>query len=237
MSGKPTLTAPFKNVKKNPKGFSYVEVAEVIDRLNAVLGYGGWSFEVPESFRDGEWIIAKGRLVACGAVYEQYGGVEISRYKAEHKRGGDIVDLSFEYKGAASEALKKCAMSLGVALYLSLKRGPVPFESVLAESSAAGGEATVPLPLPSEANPPAGRGDTPPPRAHADGEQSTEALSSPSAVSDPLERFNSIDAVNKRVKNLSEAKSSEWRARKPQPGPTFVAEALTLLDELEAVSA
>lgn len=115
----PTLTAPFKNTSELSKGgttFTYVPVAEVVERLNACLGYGRWSFTVPEAFQVDKFIVTKGRLEAMGGVYEQYGGHEVR----------NNTDMGDNYKSSASDALKKCAAMIGVGLYLSLGRGPTP---------------------------------------------------------------------------------------------------------------
>lgn len=141
-----SLTAPFAHTSEIQKGaakLTYIPAAEVVERLNAVLGYGNWSYEVIEAFHlppeDPTYVVAKGRLSALGATYEQYGGVTPNRYgqnAAEHLKGR-IIDLGDDYKGAASDALKKAAQMIGVGLYLALKRGPTPFKSSGSEASGA----------------------------------------------------------------------------------------------------
>ena len=126
-----SLTAPFANTSSLSKGgrsFTYVPTPEVIERLNACLGYGGWSYEVVEAFHfpvdDPQYVVSRGRLSALGTVKEQYGGQTVNRNKQ-----GVILDLADDYKGSSSDALKKCAAMIGVGLYLSLGRGPTPFSS------------------------------------------------------------------------------------------------------------
>lgn len=98
-------------------GLTYVPVAEVIARLNDVLGTGGWGYVVIGTFRDSQnpdWVIAQVRLRAevDGEVAERdgFGGYDTSN------RGMDTAD---GYKSAVSEALKKAAQALGVGLHLS----------------------------------------------------------------------------------------------------------------------
>lgn len=122
----PTLTAPFRVTKELSKGgrtFTYIPGPEVIERLNACLGYGGWSYEVLDAFHypadDPRYVVAKGRLTALDATYVQFGGQSVNRTKADA-----IIDLADDYKGAASDAMKKCAQHIGVGLYLALDRAP-----------------------------------------------------------------------------------------------------------------
>ena len=132
----PSLTAPFAHTSEIQKGsqkLTYIPAAEVIERLNAVLGYGHWSYEVVEAFHipadDPQYVVVRGRLRVLEQVYEQYGGTTPNRYgerAAEHLRGR-IIDLGDDYKGAASDAMKKAAQMAGVGLYLALKRAPTPF--------------------------------------------------------------------------------------------------------------
>ena len=100
----------------------YVEIASVIRRLNEVYGEF-WSFQVKESKSVSKKAKIDGRLVdrvevvVIGSlsvptfngimVKEQYGSSDV---KAETY--GDA------HKSAASDALKKCATLLGVALHL-----------------------------------------------------------------------------------------------------------------------
>lgn len=126
---RPRLTSPFKNEKQLRKGgkdFTYIPTADVIDRLNAVLGTGEWSFEC-NAFRDGDWIVAHGRLEACGGAYEQYGGQEIATFSSGDRKGHPV-DLGDAYKSAGSDALKKCCQAIGLGLYIALERPPTVVE-------------------------------------------------------------------------------------------------------------
>jgi hypothetical protein len=115
----PTLTAPFKNETKDPRGFTYIPVEDVIERLNLVLGEGGWSFECELVHVDEHRVAVKGRLSALGVVKEQFGGQNLNKNK-----DGFAFDLGNDMKGAASDALKKCAQQIGVGLYIPLGHTP-----------------------------------------------------------------------------------------------------------------
>jgi hypothetical protein len=100
---------------------SYVSHDYVTRTLNQAFNWA-WSFEVIEekifpALDAPEEIIVKGRLVvhAPGGdiTKEQFGGASVKR-----TRQGDIISLADDFKAAASDALKKCASLLGVALDL-----------------------------------------------------------------------------------------------------------------------
>jgi hypothetical protein len=55
---------------------------------------------------------------------QQYGSQKIKR----KRDSGNILDIGFDYKGAATDALKKCASLIGVGLYLSRKEEQPPSE-------------------------------------------------------------------------------------------------------------
>lgn len=119
-----SLTAPFRNSSELTKGgrtFTYIPAAEVIERLNAVLGYGNWSYRCQLVHMDSDFVVVHGHLEALGAVYEQFGGQKINKNKQ-----GEPIDLGDDVKGAASDAAKKAAQMIGVGLYLALGRGPTP---------------------------------------------------------------------------------------------------------------
>ena len=108
------LSRPFpkKLIKKLDKGrglkFDYVEQASVIRRLNEAFGWDGWSFEVDVVKETANAVVIKGVLYVAGRTKEQFG----------HARVGKGMDLGDSYKSAASDAMKKCATLLGVALHL-----------------------------------------------------------------------------------------------------------------------
>jgi recombination DNA repair RAD52 pathway protein len=101
-----------KTRKQGGADLTYVTGEMVISRLNEVLGFD-WSFRI---VREGQtdieaWVL--GELVAT------IDGKEVSRQhygNQELTRGSrSTSDL---YKSAATDALKKCATTLGIALYL-----------------------------------------------------------------------------------------------------------------------
>jgi len=122
------LAAPFETThSRRISGIdlTYVTTEQVITRLNTALGVFGWSFEIVEhgyhESTDEEWV--RGRLVVTAggehAVREQFGSQQRNK-----KRDGSHIEIGMDMKGAASDALKKCAAALGVGLYLSAKDEP-----------------------------------------------------------------------------------------------------------------
>lgn len=123
-----SLNEPFppdveRELKKSGTYLTYIPVSEVINRLNKVLGFNNWSYEIISCERDPydkDFVLAHVRLTATpDGSYDKitrdgFGGQKIKRTKA-----GEIVDLGDEFKGAVSDALKKAAQSLGVGLYLA----------------------------------------------------------------------------------------------------------------------
>jgi hypothetical protein len=110
---------------KGGSRLTYAPIAEVVTRLNEVIGVGNWSSHVVKVWRDEtdtDWILAVVRLEAKmpdGSVIhkEQAGGQKIKRVQTSK----DPIDLGDEYKGAVSDALKKCCQQLGIALELARK--------------------------------------------------------------------------------------------------------------------
>ena len=104
-------------LKKGGRNLTYIPVGEVIMRANEVLDFG-WSYEVVDTFKDGDWITAHVRLTITTedttASRDGFGGQKI-----KYTKSGDPVDLGDEYKGAVSDALKKAFQSFGVGLYLA----------------------------------------------------------------------------------------------------------------------
>lgn len=113
-----------RQLKKGGASLTYIPVSEVITRLNKVLGFDGWSYEIIKCERDAldpDFIVAHVRLSVfpesdrfVSVTKDGFGGQKIKRTK-----NGDIVDLGDEFKGAVSDALKKAAQALGIGLYLA----------------------------------------------------------------------------------------------------------------------
>lgn len=123
---------------------TYITGEQVVDRLNTVLGFR-WSFTVIEhgwhESTDEEWVL--GRLtVTLGdlvVVREQYGSQKRNKTAVRRAPNGDTIparhiEIGFDMKGAATDALKKCAQMIGVGLYLSHRptrqQGVTPFRNV-----------------------------------------------------------------------------------------------------------
>jgi hypothetical protein len=122
------LAAPFPYTFSDTRGgvrLKYVSGEQVVSRLNEVLGVGGWSFRILShaihTEADEVWML--GELVAQigdnTVVRQQFGSQKLRRSRTT----GAPLDIGFDLKGAATDALKKCASSLGVGLYLS-RRAP-----------------------------------------------------------------------------------------------------------------
>jgi hypothetical protein len=112
------LAEPFSEtfpLKRGGQSFDYITGEQCITRLNAELGLDGWDFEIVEHGRLDDDLWVRGRLTARPAgsilVREQFGSTTLNRGMAP----GDSL------KGAATDALKKCATLIGVGLYLSSK--------------------------------------------------------------------------------------------------------------------
>lgn len=104
------------------QGMDYVPVAEVVSRLNKVLGTSGWSSSIVSIHRDSHtpgYVIAQVSLSAMidgkTCVADGVGGKEI----ALRRDTNEIVDLGHDFKSAYSDALKKAAQRLGVGLHLA----------------------------------------------------------------------------------------------------------------------
>ena len=124
------LAAPFEETHKDVRGgvqLEYITGEQCLSRLNETLGVAGWSFAIREHGinveADEAWVL--GRLEAnfggTMVVREQFGSQKLKRSRSS----GVSLDIGFDLKGAATDALKKCAMQLGVGLYLSKKELPV----------------------------------------------------------------------------------------------------------------
>jgi hypothetical protein len=132
------LSAPFDVTFTDVRGgveLTYVTGEQVTRRLNEVLGVGGWSFRVLRhdihAEADEAW--ALGEIVAeidgkC-VTRQQFGSQKIKRSRST----GAPLDLGFDLKGAATDAMKKCASLLGVGLYLSRKAPRANVRAAVAE--------------------------------------------------------------------------------------------------------
>lgn len=121
-------------------GLTYVDGETVVSRLNEVLGFDGWSFEVVDVTVLEDEVWARGRLTVYtekrAVIREQTGGQIINRTRGTPARPyvpaegdrpeqpavpaekGKVIELSNDIKGAVTDCLKKCATLVGVGLYL-----------------------------------------------------------------------------------------------------------------------
>lgn len=126
-----------RTLKKGGTSLIYIPVSEVITRLNKVLGADKWSSTIIQCERDQhdpDFIVAHVRLTAeidgNFVTKDGVGGQKVKRTK-----NGDIVDLGDEFKGAASDALKKAAQHLGVGLYLARSEEALAIEEEEAKTA------------------------------------------------------------------------------------------------------
>lgn len=97
----------------------YVQIQYVIGMLNLITGYR-WDFEIVDEKEISGQIIVRGKLSVATKdgttiTKTQYGGAEIKAYGKEHDKAGQPMDISSDYKAAASDCIKKCASLMGVA--------------------------------------------------------------------------------------------------------------------------
>ena len=123
------LAAPFETTFRDVRGgieLEYITGEQCVSRLNETLGVAGWNFSVKEhginAEADEAWVLGEITANFGGAlvVRQQFGSQKVKRSRAT----GTPLDIGFDLKGAATDALKKCASLLGVGLYLSKKELP-----------------------------------------------------------------------------------------------------------------
>ena len=102
------------------KTLDYVEAWAVIARLTEAFD-GDWSFDIQSYQILDEEVVVLGKLTASGLIKSQFGSAAITRAKDT----GKVVSLGDDIKAAATDALKKCATLMGVALYLYNGNGVV----------------------------------------------------------------------------------------------------------------
>lgn len=131
------LAAPFDETHRDVRGgvqLEYITGEQCITRLNETIGVAGWSFTVQEHGINGEadecWVLGQLTANFGGTIVnrQQFGSQKVKRSRSS----GTPLDIGFDLKGAATDALKKCAMQLGVGLYLSKKE--VPFQDGAAQA-------------------------------------------------------------------------------------------------------
>jgi len=124
------LAAPFDVTFRDLRGgieLEYITGEQATTRLNETLGFLAWSFRVLEHGIHAEadecWVLGE-LTVTVGdrtVTRQQFGSQKVKRSRSS----GTPLDIGFDLKGATTDALKKCASLIGVALYLWKKEPPI----------------------------------------------------------------------------------------------------------------
>jgi hypothetical protein len=123
------LATPFDVTFRDLRGgveLEYVTGEQVTTRLNDELGFLAWSFRIVEhgihSEADECWALGELSVTVEGRTVtrQQFGSQKVKRSRSS----GTPLDIGFDLKGAATDALKKCASLIGVGLYLWKKEPP-----------------------------------------------------------------------------------------------------------------
>jgi hypothetical protein len=123
------LAAPFDVTFRDLRGgveLEYITGEQATTRLNETLGFLNWSFRIAEHGINAEadecWALGELTVTLDGrtVVRQQFGSQKVKRSRSS----GTPLDIGFDLKGAATDALKKCASLIGVALYLWKKEPP-----------------------------------------------------------------------------------------------------------------
>jgi hypothetical protein len=123
------LAAPFDVTFRDLRGgveLEYITGEQATTRLNETLGFLNWSFRVLENGIHAEadecWVLGELTVTIDGRTVtrQQFGSQKVKRSRSS----GTPLDIGFDLKGAATDALKKCASLIGVALYLWKKEPP-----------------------------------------------------------------------------------------------------------------
>lgn len=107
-----------RQVRKDWSGNDYMNIAQVVTRLNLAFNYD-WDWETVRFFKEENVMFCHGRLIC--RLYDEDGNVHIIKKEAvggtkiEPKKYSDV------YKSAASYAMKKAASYLNIGLDLSMK--------------------------------------------------------------------------------------------------------------------
>ncbi|MCC6176421.1 MAG: hypothetical protein IT305_14035 [Chloroflexi bacterium] len=124
------LASPFDTTFKDIRGgveLEYITGEQAVSRLNETLGVAGWDFRIVQhgihTEADECWVLAELTATVDGRTVtrQQFGSQKIKRSRSS----GTPLDIGFDLKGAATDALKKCASLIGVGLYL-WKKEPIP---------------------------------------------------------------------------------------------------------------
>ena len=119
------LTAPFDGYFTAQGVFGpFLSGEQIVSRLNEVFGPTVWGFRVVKAEIDGEAdeVVVLGELsimLASGSLItkQQYGGQKVHRAREIRP-----LNLADDHKGAATDAMKKCASLLGVGPYMMVSQ-------------------------------------------------------------------------------------------------------------------
>jgi hypothetical protein len=123
------LATPFDVTFRDLRGgveLEYVTGEQVTTRLNETLGFLAWDFRIVEHGIHAEadecWALGELSVTVDGRTVtrQQFGSQKVKRSRSS----GSPLDIGFDLKGAATDALKKCASLIGVGLYLWKKEPP-----------------------------------------------------------------------------------------------------------------
>jgi len=123
------LATPFEVTFRDLRGgveLEYITGEQATTRLNETLGFLAWSFRVLEHGIHAEadecWVLGELTVTVEGRTVtrQQFGSQKVKRSRSS----GTPLDIGFDLKGATTDALKKCASLIGVALYLWKKEPP-----------------------------------------------------------------------------------------------------------------
>jgi hypothetical protein len=106
----------YKRKGRGGKMFDYVTISYMQRALNYAFGWN-WDFEIVEHGKEADHVWVLGKLTVRGSKPgEQITKTQFGRSDVKKLReGGGNVDYGNDLKGAASDALKKCASLLGFA--------------------------------------------------------------------------------------------------------------------------
>lgn len=141
------LAAPFDVTFRDLRGgveLEYITGEQATTRLNETLGFLNWSFRIVEHGIHAEadecWALGELTVMIDGRTVtrQQFGSQKVKRSRSS----GTPLDIGFDLKGAATDALKKCASLIGVALYLWKKEPPAGLGNGGAPTNGAGQNGT-----------------------------------------------------------------------------------------------
>lgn len=136
------LATPFDVTFRDLRGgveLEYITGEQATTRLNETLGFLNWSFRIVEHGIHAEadecWVLAELTVDLDGrtVVRQQFGSQKVKRARSS----GTPLDIGFDLKGAATDALKKCASLIGVGLYLWKKEPPIGYDAAAAANGGA----------------------------------------------------------------------------------------------------